>query len=152
MKKSILFFITILCCVLGSAQVQLPKWEKGYLDIHHINTGRGSCAFLILPDGTNMMIDAGDFDNESFDAKYAPMFAPQVFPNSSYTAGSSIVNYVTNLLGKEKPEIDYFLLTHFHSDHYGSVRDASGTSENGCWAYREPSAPPHASTNSKAFR
>ena len=64
MKKSILFFITILCCVLGSAQVQLPKWEKGYLDIHHINTGRGSCAFLILPDGTNMMIDAGDFDNE----------------------------------------------------------------------------------------
>ena len=75
MKKSILFFITILCCVLGSAQVQLPKWEKGYLDIHHINTGRGSCAFLILPDGTNMMIDAGDFDNESFDAKYAPMFA-----------------------------------------------------------------------------
>ena len=131
MKKSILFFITILCCVLGSAQVQLPKWEKGYLDIHHINTGRGSCAFLILPDGTNMMIDAGDFDNESFDAKYAPMFAPQVFPNSSYTAGSSIVNYVTNLLGKEKPEIDYFLLTHFHSDHYGSVRDASGTSENG---------------------
>lgn len=131
MRKSILFLIAIFCAAFMAAQEQLPKWEKGYLDIHHINTGRGSCAFLILPDGTNMMIDAGDFDNESFDAKYAPMFAPQVFPNSSYTAGSSIINYLTNVLGKDKLSIDYFLLTHFHSDHYGSVRTASGTSENG---------------------
>ena len=102
MRKSILFLIAIFCAAFMAAQEQLPKWEKGYLDIHHINTGRGSCAFLILPDGTNMMIDAGDFDNESFDAKYAPMFAPQVFPNSSYTAGSSIINYLTNVLGKDK--------------------------------------------------
>ena len=131
MRKSILFLLVIFCVAFVAAQEQLPKWEKGYLDIHHINTGRGSCAFLILPDGTNMMIDAGDFDNESFDAKYAPMFAPQVFPNSSYTAGSSIINYLTNVLGRDKLSIDYFMLTHFHSDHYGSVRSVSGTSENG---------------------
>lgn len=71
MRKSILFLFAIVCAAFMAAQEQLPKWEKGYLDIHHINTGRGSCAFLILPDGTNMMIDAGDFDNEAFDAKYA---------------------------------------------------------------------------------
>ena len=60
MRKSILFLFAIVCAAFMAAQEQLPKWEKGYLDIHHINTGRGSCAFLILPDGTNMMIDAGD--------------------------------------------------------------------------------------------
>ena len=44
--------------------------------------------------------------------------------------GSSIINYVTNLLGKDVV-IDYFLLTHFHSDHYGDVQKATGTSKNG---------------------
>ena len=85
MRKSILFLLLFLSVAFVSAQDQLSKWEKGYLDIHHLNTGRGSCAFIIMPDGTNMMIDAGDFDNESFDVKYAPMSAPQVFPNSSST-------------------------------------------------------------------
>ena len=63
MRKSILFLFAIVCAAFMAAQEQLPKWEKGYLDIHHINTGRGSCAFLILPEGTNMMIAAGDFEN-----------------------------------------------------------------------------------------
>ena len=113
MRKSILFLLLFLGVACVSAQNQLSKWEKGYLDIHHLNTGRGSCAFIIMPDGTNMMIDAGDFDNESFDVKYAPMSAPQVFPNSSYTAGSSIINYLANVLGRDKLSIDYFLLTTF---------------------------------------
>ena len=44
MRKSILFLFAIVCAAFMAAQEQLPKWEKGYLDIHHINTGRGSCA------------------------------------------------------------------------------------------------------------
>lgn len=40
MRKSILFLIAIFCAAFMAAQEQLPKWEKGYLDIHHINTGR----------------------------------------------------------------------------------------------------------------
>lgn len=59
-----------------------------------------------------MMIDAGDFDGKEYAAKYAPMHAAPIFPDSSYTPGSSIINYVTNLLGKDVV-IDYFLLTHF---------------------------------------
>lgn len=39
----------------------LPQWENGYLDIHHINTGRGECVFYVLPDGTTMLVDAGEF-------------------------------------------------------------------------------------------
>ena len=94
MRKSILFLFAIVCAAFMAAQEQLPKWEKGYLDIHHINTGRGNCTFLIFPDGTTMMIDAGDFDGDGFNAKYAPMFVPQIFPNYSYTAGSAIINYL----------------------------------------------------------
>ena len=30
------------------------------MDIHHINTGRGDCTFCILPDGTTLLIDAGE--------------------------------------------------------------------------------------------
>lgn len=48
MRKSILFLFAIVCAAFMAAQEQLPKWEKGYLDIHHINTGRGNCTFLIF--------------------------------------------------------------------------------------------------------
>lgn len=132
-KKIVNFiFLLVFSCII-KAQMTIPpfpKWEKGYLDIHHINTGRGNCAFLIFPDGTTMMIDAGDFDGKEYAAKYAPMHAAPIFPDSSYTPGSSIINYVTNLLGRDVV-IDYFLLTHFHSDHYGDVQKATGTSKNG---------------------
>ena len=39
-----------------------PAWTEGHLDIHHINTGKGECAFLMLPDGTTMLVDAGASD------------------------------------------------------------------------------------------
>ena len=35
---------------------KLPAWQKGYMDIHHISTGRGDCNFMIFPDGTTMMV------------------------------------------------------------------------------------------------
>ena len=40
---------------------KLPKWTEGCLDIHSINSGRGECTFYILPDGTTMLVDAGEF-------------------------------------------------------------------------------------------
>lgn len=42
----------------------LPPWQKGYLDIHHINTGRGDATFIVLPDSTTCLIDAGDMSND----------------------------------------------------------------------------------------
>ena len=63
---------SILACLLvfGNAFITtaqqvgqpLPVWQEGYLDIHQINTGRGNSAFLILPDGTTALIDAGELD------------------------------------------------------------------------------------------
>ena len=36
----------------AGAQEALPPWTKGYLYIHHISTGRGNSAYLVMPDGT----------------------------------------------------------------------------------------------------
>ena len=43
----------------------LPPWKEGYLDLHHINTGRGSSAYYIFPDGTTMLVDAGEMNPEN---------------------------------------------------------------------------------------
>src|SRR3546814_8964776 len=41
---------------------QLPAWTKGYFDIHHISTGRGNATYFVFPDGSTMLIDAGEAD------------------------------------------------------------------------------------------
>ena len=45
----------------GSLPVGGPMepWSAGFLDIHHISTGRGNSVLAIGPDGTSLMIDAG---------------------------------------------------------------------------------------------
>ena len=70
--------------------------EKGYLDIHNINT-EGKLCFLYFPDGTNRMIDAGDFDNEALTKDMRRVFSAGFFL-IAVTASTSIVNYLTNLL------------------------------------------------------
>ena len=54
----------LLISLLASAVIAgtpLPPWQEGCLDIHAINSGRGECTFFILPDGTTMLVDAGEF-------------------------------------------------------------------------------------------
>lgn len=102
-----------------------PKWEEGYLDIHHINTGKGESAFFILPDGTTMLVDAG--------ATQRPK--PRVTdpkPNGSRTPGEWIARYI-DFMGKALPEkkLDYVLLTHFHDDHIGELYPGAKQSKNG---------------------
>ena len=47
----------------------LPAWSEGFFDIHHINSARGECSFLIYPDGTTMVVDVGEFvDYQSYPA------------------------------------------------------------------------------------
>lgn len=93
----------------------VPLWEEGYLDIHHINTGRGNATFMVFPDGTTMLIDAGDnnrIDERSVEPK----------PDNESTAAECIVGYIKYFMPqKHKKCIDYCLITHFHSDHLGAV-------------------------------
>lgn len=111
-------------CFAMQAQ-QLPAWEPGFLDIHHIQTGRGDCAFAILPDGTTLLIDAGEM-SETHKRTTSRRNAP-LSPNNQRKAHEWIVDYVRQFhpsLSAPKA-IDYALITHYHDDHFGEVDSLS---------------------------
>ncbi len=90
----------------------LPAWREGNLDIHQISTGRGNAAFSILPDGTTLLVDAGD-------AGGAIPYADAI-PNDTRRAGEWIAHYIERVLPERLPRrIDYAVITHFHADHMG---------------------------------
>lgn len=105
----------------------LPDWQQGCLDIHHIATNRGDATFVIAPDGTTMLIDAGDLGN-GWGTSGGP-----VFPNDSKTPGEWIVAYIDHFTQKlpATSTLDYLWLTHFHGDHMGTGAASSGTSVAG---------------------
>ena len=103
----------------------LPAWSPGYFDIHHINTGKGESIFSILPDGTTLLIDAGETKRRG------PRVTPQR-PNSSRTPGEWIARYITHFLpASANGTLDYVLLSHFHGDHMGEISADSPVSKSG---------------------
>lgn len=117
----------ILCCLLlqidklsAQEKRQLPPWEVGMLDIHHINTGRGDAAFLILPDGTTLLIDAGDMSETR--ARTLSARNAKLVPDRSRSAMGWVVDYIEQFLPKQgKRQLDYALITHYHDDHFGEM-------------------------------
>jgi hypothetical protein len=96
-------------------------WKEGDLDIHHIYTGRGESSFLIFPDGTSMLIDAGDYDppsEEPFNFKDIKTCDP--LPDASRRAGEWIARYVLRV-NPAGDRVDYLVVSHFHSDHVGDA-------------------------------
>lgn len=67
----------------------------GNLRVHFIDVGQGDCELVQLPDGQNMLIDAGTND-----------------------AGPTVVSYLKSI-GITK--IDYLIGTHPHEDHIGGM-------------------------------
>lgn len=104
-----------------------PSWSEGYLDIHHINTGKGESSFFILPDGTTMLVDAG--------ATIIPK--PRVTdakPNDSRTPGEWISRYLLNRMqGLPEKKLNYIISTHFHYDHIGEIRPDTKISKSGTY-------------------
>ena len=119
-------FITILSlclavvftagCCGNSARVgkPLPKWSEGELDIHAISTGRGECIFMILPDGTSIVVDAGEFSREG--SKYTNVVQR---PNAETRPTKAFGDYIRHF--NPHQAIDYFNLSHFHMDHMGNA-------------------------------
>lgn len=124
----------------------LPAWRAGYLDLHHINTGRGNAAFYILPDGTTILFDAGELDPTNprttskrntpirpddsrhpyeWIAAYIKSVAPQPTPQPSAS---------TTPTAPPRPSIDYAVLSHFHEDHFGSWYPAAPLSSDRAFA------------------
>ena len=130
-------FIFKISCMLalsvfalsGLAQVKvgdtLPLWTEGYLDIHHINTGKGECSFFMLPDGTTMLVDAGAT------ARPKPRVTDPK-PDGSRTPGEWITRYILHFLQDQREKrLNYVMLTHFHDDHMGELYPGLKTSKAG---------------------
>jgi len=139
MKKNINYLALMGLLLFFSYQIdaqkvgeKLPKWTPGTLDIHEISTGRGSSTFYILPDGTTMLYDAGEFTQTSQSWRI-PRYV-EAKPDSTKTSGQWITRYIDHLL-KQTPrqQIDYALLSHFHWDHMGQVTENSPQSKSGTY-------------------
>src|SRR6478736_7035573 len=117
-----LCFSSILSSV--TAQVpkkgdRLPAWQSGYLDLHHISTGRGDVAYYIFPDGTTMLFDAGE--ENPLDPRTTSARNTIIRPNDSKKPYEWIAAYIKQVAPvSRKPIIDYAVLSHFHEDHMGS--------------------------------
>lgn len=124
MKRMLHTFCFLVACSGACAQVAtvgqpLPAWQKGYLDLHHINTGMGNAAFYILPDGTTMLVDAGELS--PLDERARTPRNAVIRPDSTKKPYEWIAHYIRQVAPqKNKVAIDYALITHFHDDHFGA--------------------------------
>ena len=116
------------------AQTALPDWQPGFLDIHHIQTGRGNAAFVIFPDGTTMLIDAGALqDDWDQNERYRPLKLAPAVPDASRRPGEWIADYIGQFIPTSARGLDYALITHFHGDHYGALGADNPASAHGDW-------------------
>jgi beta-lactamase superfamily II metal-dependent hydrolase len=116
-----------LTAIAGWAQTAtigapLPAWTAGTLDIHQIATGRGNSALFVLPDGTTLLVDAG--------AAGDGIAQTDPHPDASRTPGAWIARY---LMRHGVTELDYAVITHFHSDHMGQVLPTSPLDRTGSY-------------------
>lgn len=108
-----------------SVSGSLPPWETGTLEIHHIDTGRGNSTFILAPDRTTFLIDAGE-------AHSAEKTMSPARPNAGLGAGEWIARYVRRQLQRAgRDKLDLMLLTHLHGDHVGEVTANSPRSPRG---------------------
>lgn len=88
-------------------------WGKGHFQIHFIYTGVAESMFLIFPDGTTMLLDCGDFN-----AVGRGKLAVPVLPNPDRHSSEWIARYVERV-NPHGTQVDYMMLSHYHSDHAG---------------------------------
>ena len=100
-----------------------PGWKPGQLQVHFIYTGVAESAFYIMPDGTTMLLDCGDHN-----AIGRGKLAVPVLPSAERHAGEWIARYVERV-NPNGTDVDYMMLSHYHSDHGGCERFHAGTVE-----------------------
>lgn len=95
------------------------------LDIHHLAYGRGNSTFVLCPDGTTILIDAGTT------ADSLEVSSPQK-PDSHIRPGRWIATYILRQMRPAgRRNLDYFLLTHIHPDHLGDLGPENPSSPKG---------------------
>ena len=128
MKRILLLFIASILTIsaIEAKPKQMKEWKQGVLDIHHISTGRGQAIFFLMPDGTRMLVDAGDVGAMALSSSSRRIYMPAV-PNASKTPAEWIARYIEHFskpLNKEL-YLDYAMITHFDIDHYGNYDKAA---------------------------
>ncbi len=110
---------------MGEAAVGevLPRWSEGCLDIHLINNGNGECNFFILPDGTTLLVDAGECPTSDNSVARKP--------NSIIQPSQVFAYYIQYFLPAGKTEIDWCAPSHFHTDHIGTRNSSHGIAAGG---------------------
>ena len=110
----------------------LPAWSEGYLDIHFINSGRGECCFYILPDGTTLLVDAGEIKKSYNASSTSEEAAVAQRPNTSTRPYMVYAKYIKHF-APYGAYIDWCAPSHFHIDHIGSadMATASASAANG---------------------
>lgn len=122
-----LVYILLAAGTITAQQVgeTLSPWQAGQMDIHHINTGKGESTFFIFPDGTTMLLDAGNTLRPK-----PRVTSPR--PDGSRPPGEWIVRYIRRVHPVEgRTTIDYAVLSHFHEDHMGDISEESPLAKSG---------------------
>ncbi len=105
-----------------NSQVGRPwrGWRKGEFQVHFIYTGVCESMFIIMPDGTTMLLDCGDHN-----AVGRGKLAVPVLPSPERHAGEWIARYVSRVC-PAGADVDYMMLSHYHSDHGGCEQFHAG--------------------------
>ena len=123
MKKH-LNLLAALLVAAGCTSVQdetgkpYKGWKQGEFDVHHIHTGMGEANFLIMPDGTSMLIDSGDMGPNDPQWERPVVFPPM--PECEYHPGKVVADYILKV-NPNGEKVDYFMCSHFHDDHFGTA-------------------------------
>lgn len=84
--------------------------DNSKLSVHYVNVGQGDCIMLNLPDGKNMIIDAGQKNGST------PIYSGQTESNDKAITQHAIDYAKANII-QEGQKFDYMVLTHAHEDH-----------------------------------
>lgn len=109
----------------------LPAWRQGYLDLHHINTGRGNAAYYIFPDSTTMLFDAGE-ENPT-EPRTTSARNSAIRPDDSKKPYEWICHYIRMVTPFADWHLDYAAISHFHEDHLGAWYTNAPQSKQGSY-------------------
>lgn len=110
----------------------LRPWKKGEMDIHLINSARGECNFVIMPDGTSIIIDAGEIgENEELVSRKPSNDSSDPLFARVYKVYTTYMKYF--LQNTRHNYIDYALATHYHTDHIGAPKTNYKMSADGSY-------------------
>ena len=112
----------------------IPAWEEGVMDIHFINSTTGESVFVIMPDGTQLLIDAASSTvatNSNANTTNTGIRS-RWDPTKTNTRGSQIIaDYIRKCMEwTGNNQIDYFVTTHYDNDHIGGYTTSLPFSKN----------------------